>query len=151
MASQIGPEGGGMRYLALDLGERRTGLAAADDVTGVASPWRVIEQRVDTEAWRKAVEAAVAEYGPDALVIGYPLNMDGTESPGAKRARERAEALRDGTGRATYLVDERLTSDAADDVMSQSGWTHKQKKKRRDALAAAAVLERFLDSGGAPL
>jgi putative Holliday junction resolvase len=72
--------------------------------------------------------------------------MDGSEGPRARACREFARQLADRTGRTVHLVDERLTTAAADWSMSQSGLTHKQKKARRDAIAAAALLQGFLDA-----
>jgi putative Holliday junction resolvase len=82
----------------------------------------------------------------DALVIGLPLNMDG--SPGQRVAITTtfANLLREGTNVPIHFQDERLTSAAAEEQLSQSGKTHKQKKKMRDALAAAEILNDFLAS-----
>ena len=132
-----------MIYLAIDPGGKRTGLAVGDDETGHAGPVDVIEA-ADPVSLLRGVRRAVEEYAPDALVVGVPYNMDGTEGPAAKRARDLARQLGDETDLPVHLADERLTSYAADQVMKQSGLTHKQKKARRDALAAAAILHDFL-------
>jgi len=101
------------------------------------------------EALVDAIGAAVleqlgpADRSPGELVIGLPINMDGTEGPGAKQAREFAARIERATGRTVHLFDERLTSADADWTMARSGLTHKQKKRRRDALAAAAMLQSF--------
>jgi putative Holliday junction resolvase len=132
-----------MRYLAIDLGEKRTGLAIGDDVTGIASPLDVIRT---SSAEQRLVEIAhaVDEQGPGALVVGAPLNMDGTKGPAAEKAQVFADELGERFGLPVYLYDERLTSVAADDQMAQTGLTHGQKKARRDALAAAVILDGFL-------
>jgi putative Holliday junction resolvase len=132
-----------MRYLAIDLGDKRTGLAVGDDVTGIASPLDVIVTHHPAERQR-LIARAVDEQGPDALIVGLPLNMDGTEGPAAKKARAAGEAIAAVVGLPVYCVDERQTSEDADEQMAQSGLTHKGKKQRRDALAAAAILRRFL-------
>lgn len=133
-----------MRYLAIDLGRRRTGLALGDGITGLASPWRVIETGSEHERWRGLCRA-IQEESPGMVVVGLPLNMDGTEGPSARAARALAHRLAAELGVAVGLQDERLTSVDADAVMARSGLTHKQKKARRDALAAAVILQRFLD------
>jgi putative Holliday junction resolvase len=79
-------------------------------------------------------------------VVGLPLNMDGTEGPRARVVRAFAERLRTRTGRSLHYQDERLTSAEADWAMSRTGMTHQQKKERRDALAAAAILRDFLEA-----
>jgi putative Holliday junction resolvase len=132
-----------MRYLAIDPGAKRTGLALGDDITGVASPLQVIEAAKPAERFR-ALERVIDEQGPDALVLGLPLNMDGSEGEAAEAARALADQLGQRTGLTVHLMDERLTSEAANQQMSQSGLTRGQKKQRRDALAAATILRDFL-------
>lgn len=84
---------------------------------------------------------------PDALLLGLPLNMDGTEGPSAQKARRLAGKLADEVELPVLLVDERRTSLQADAFMARSGLTHKQKKARRDALAAVAIAEVWLTQG----
>ncbi len=133
-----------MRYLAVDLGDKRTGLAIGDDETRLASPLTVIEV-ARGEALIDAIADSIKEQAPDAIVLGLPLNMDGTEGPQAKLAREFGEQLHERCGLEVHYHDERLTSFAADQQMAGSGRTHKQKKRLRDALAAAEILRDFLN------
>lgn len=86
---------------------------------------------------------------PGELVVGLPVNMDGTEGPQARAVRSFTERLGRRTNRVVRLQDERLTSVEADWRMAGSGMTHKQKKMKRDALAAAAILRDYLESIGA--
>lgn len=137
-----------MRYLAIDLGERRTGLAVGDDQTGLAEPYRVVEVRrkgaQTPDQLVRALREAIDDHGAGALVVGLPLNMDGAEGPGARAARAAGAALGEALALPVHYQDERLTSADADWSMAQSGMTHKQKKSLRDALAAAAILRDFL-------
>lgn len=133
-----------MMYLAIDRGGKRTGLAVGDDVLKLASPVDVIHTASEDELLRQ-IDIAVAEHLPDELVLGLPLNMDDSEGPSAKVARKFADKLSLRTGKVVHLVDERLSSYYADQLMSQTGLTHGQKKARRDALAAANILQAFLD------
>ncbi|HZW09926.1 MAG TPA: Holliday junction resolvase RuvX [Phycisphaerales bacterium] len=138
-----------MRYLCIDLGDKRTGIAVGDDVTRLATPVEVLEVPRERDAGRALLDAvarAVEEQvGPrDELVVGLPLNMDGSEGERAKLVRAFAGAVRERTGRVVHLHDERLSSVQADWDMGRTGLTHKQKKARRDALAAAAILRDFL-------
>lgn len=136
-----------MRYLAIDLGDKRTGLAVGDDVSGLVSPAGVVEKpRVPGEELLAGIEAAVQEYGPAALVVGLPLNMDGTEGARSQIVRGFAQRLAQHTGLETRFQDERLTSADADWSMARSGLTRGQKKSRRDALAAAAILRDYFES-----
>lgn len=138
-----------MRYLCIDLGDKRTGLAVGDDITRTASAVGVIEvprDRNDGCALLDAIARAIDEHlGPqDQLVLGLPLNMDDSEGPRASMVRGFAARLGEHTGRAVHLCDERLSSVQADWEMQRTGMTHKQKKQKRDALAAAAILRDFL-------
>jgi len=133
-----------MRYLAIDLGDKRTGLAAGDDVTGVVAPLAVIHQPRGP-ALERALLEAVAEHAPDALVIGLPLNMDGSEGPAALAARQFGESVRHASNRPIHYHDERLSSFAAEERLHRSGRTHREKRRIRDALAAAEILRDFIN------
>ena len=136
-----------MRYLSIDLGDRRTGLAVGDDETKIATPAGQIETS-DPDQRIRLIERAIKEHRPDAVVVGLPLNMDGTEGPAARKARQVAEQVALRTGLPVHSVDERLTSESADDRLKGSGLTRKARKRRRDALAAAEILKDFLEQGG---
>ena len=136
-----------MRFLCIDLGDKRTGLAVGDDVLRIASPVDVLEI-ADAARLIEALVAAVAEHEPDELVMGLPLNMDGSEGPRAKLVRQRAAELSRRTGKSVHLFDERLTSYAAEDGFKGQSLTRGQKKQRRDALAAAVILNDFLLARG---
>jgi putative holliday junction resolvase len=136
-----------MKYLAVDLGEKRTGLAIGDDRTRIVSPMAVLNVPRALDGGRTLIERisrAAAEAGAGALVVGLPLNMDDTEGPAAKSVRALAELLASRCKLPVHLQDERLTSFDADQAMARSGRTRGQKKQRRDALAAAAILRDFL-------
>jgi len=138
-----------MRILAIDLGDQRTGLALADRVTNIASPAGLVEVPIDHDGGNRLIEALGKHIPPlpteIEVVMGMPLNMDDTVGPRAVLVKEFAIRLSSHIKRPIVLVDERRTSVAADARMSQTGLTHKQKKKRRDAIAAAAIAEAFLN------
>lgn len=134
-----------MRYLAIDLGDKRTGFAVGDDFTRMASPVGMAELPVGPRLI-EAIAQVIREHEPGAIVIGLPLNMDGTEGDAAKRVRAFGEQLAATIGLPVHVQDERLTSYAADQRMAQTGRTHKQKKQIRDAIAAAEILRDFLDT-----
>jgi len=146
-----------MRYLAVDLGDKRTGLALGDDHTNIASPLAVLEVSIDDNdglallnALAKAIDHALgppARVGlPDrgCVLFGLPLNMDGTEGPASTKVRAFAAKVASQTGHTILFHDERLSTAQADWSMAQSGLTRGQKKARRDALAAAEILKTFL-------
>lgn len=136
-----------MRYLAVDLGAKRTGLAAGDDVVRLVQPVEVV-QVPRGPALLDALARAVDRHGPDELVVGLPLNMDGTEGAGAREAREFGALLAARVGLPVRFQDERLSSFEADERMARSGRTHREKRELRDALAACAILEAWLAGGG---
>jgi putative holliday junction resolvase len=149
-----------MRYLAVDLGDARTGLAVGDDLTRIVSPLDVVEcptalcgGEALLDLIVKALDRVASPRAACEIVVGLPMNMDGTEGPRAKIVRAFADRLAARTGRRVHLQDERLTSSDADWSMARSGLTRKEKKQRRDALAAAAILRDFLGAGnaGAPI
>lgn len=138
-----------MRFLAIDLGDVRSGLAVGDDVTGLVGPAGRVEVPIVREKGEALIEAlakAVDEHLGlrDGVVMGLPINMDESEGPRARLVRAFADRLSVRIGRAIILQDERLTSVQADWTMGGSGLTNKQKKRRRDALAACAFLGDFL-------
>ena len=134
----------GMRYLCIDLGEKRTGVAMGDDETDLVSPVDVVVAPRTSAALIRELLSVIDRQRPHALVIGLPLNMDGTEGAATKSVREFGAKLQAQTKLPIHFQDERLTSFAADQRMAQSGRTHKQKKELRDALAAAEILRDFL-------
>ncbi len=134
-----------MRYLAIDLGDKRTGIATGNDLTGMVAPVATLEVPRG-EALITALATLIEEHNPDRVILGLPLNMDGTEGPRAKLVREFAKQLANATPVEVICHDERLSSFEADQAMAQSGRTHKQKKRLRDALAAAAILRDYLEA-----
>jgi len=134
-----------MRFLAIDLGDKRTGLAVGDDESRLVSPAGTLEAPLNPgDQLLGRLHKAIDEHGPDALVIGLPLNMDGSEGQRATLVRAFGARVGESVRLPIHYQDERLTSADADWAMARSGLTHKQKKARRDALAAAAILRDFL-------
>ncbi len=136
-----------MRFLSIDLGDKRTGLAVGDDVLRIATPVDVLAI-ADPARLIEALAKMVEEHEPDELVVGLPLNMDGSEGPRAALVRRLAAKLGKRTGRRVHLFDERLTSFAAEEGFKGQELTRGQKKQRRDALAAAVILNDFLQARG---
>lgn len=132
-----------VRFLGIDLGAKRTGVAVGDDRSGIVSPLATVNHG-SGQALFTALRKVIAEHGPDALVVGLPLDMDGSEGPSAAAARRTGATLADELNLPIHYQDERLTTFAADQAMAGSGRTHAQKKALRDGLAAAVMLEEFL-------
>ncbi len=133
-----------MRTLGVDLGRVRIGLALADDVLRTARPLRVISRRTEA-ADLAAIAAAVREYEVDRVVLGLPLNMDGTEGPSARLARSFAPKLEAALAVPVELFDERLSTFEAEIRLRDQGFSAKDRRSRVDAEAAAVILQGWLD------
>ena len=131
-------------WLALDIGDKRIGLAAGNDNARLARPLRVLVRRSKNEDF-EAIARVVQEVGADELLVGLPLNMDGSEGPQAKRTRKYAERLRRRLNMPLRFHDERLTSFMADQILAQKP-RKKDRRQPNDAIAAAAILQSFLDA-----
>ncbi|MHC4715493.1 MAG: Holliday junction resolvase RuvX [Planctomycetota bacterium] len=137
--------GGAGRWLAVDHGARRIGLAVGDEATAIASPVEQVRAR-DADCLDRIARLARA-YDVRGIVVGWPLLADGSEGPQGRTARRFAVALADATGMDVRIWDERLSSFAADQRLKGT-LTRKRKKRRHDAVAAAAFLEDFLHADG---
>lgn len=131
-----------MRYLAIDYGTKRTGLAICDAGETIASPLAVLQGQ--KELLKKITEIVQAE-SVDAIVLGLPLNMTGSESSQTKLVLKFAERLKDHISIPIYLQDERLSSFSAEEKLAPADLTRGKRKKRIDAVAAAEILEAFLE------
>ncbi len=134
------------RWLAIDHGLKRWGLAIGDDRSGIATPLTVLTPEDDDHAIA-LLRDVLAEYPVDGIVVGWPLNMDGTEGPQGRLARSWATRAEGELHRDVRLWDERLTSYQAD-VDLAGHFTRTKRKGRRDAVAAAALLREFLSVDG---
>ena len=133
------------RWLGIDHGTRRLGLAVADAEGKVASP---LEQlRLGDEGLTARIVAVAGEYDAAGIVVGWPINADGSEGFQGKLARGFAADLAEATGLDVRLWDERLSSFEADRRL-RGTMTRRRKKRRHDSVAAAAILEDFLAGNG---
>ncbi len=133
------------RYLAIDLGDKRTGLAFADSVLRLPMPLDVVHATTH-ELVRDAVLRVIASHDPTDLIVGLPYHMDGREGQRAALVRSFAQLLAQRTRLPMHFQDERCSSVDAEQFLNQSGRTHGQKKAIRDALAACVILQAFLDA-----
>lgn len=131
-----------MRYLAIDYGDKRTGLAICDHAETLATPLAVIHGQ--KELLRKIADI-VRDENAEAIVLGLPLSMDDSQSIQSKRVLNFAEQLREHLAIPVHLQDERLSSFAAERKLAAGALTRGKKRKRLDAVAAAAILEAFLE------
>jgi putative Holliday junction resolvase len=136
--------------IGIDYGLRRIGLAIGDDVARNAMPLEQIAATGDPARDADAVIAAANDYDASLFVVGLPLNMDDSEGRQSDLSRRFAEALQQRGDRPVHMVDERLTSFGADEVLNQAELTKRMRKANRDRLAAQIVLQRFFDSLPSP-
>jgi putative Holliday junction resolvase len=137
-----------MRILALDVGERRIGVAVADDKTGVAVPLPPIEPGGDPLG---AGASLVGEQAAGRLIVGLPLSLNGSLGPQGQRVQAFADALAARLSLPVETWDERLTSVEANRRLRPYGRRSRGKSRERakaavDALAAAIILQAYLDS-----
>jgi putative Holliday junction resolvase len=135
-----------VRYLGVDVGRARIGLALADDVLRTARPLRAVVRRGEAATLADIGETA-REYEVGCVVVGLPLNMDGTEGPSARHARVFAERLSAALGVPAVLHDERLSTFEAETRLRDQGFSGKDRRARVDAEAAAVILQGWLERG----
>ena len=130
-----------MRYLAIDYGTKRTGLAICDPAETIASPFAVIQGQKELQ--KKIADVVKAE-NIGAVVLGLPLNMDDSEGFQTKLVLRFAERLKEHLNVPIHFQDERLSSFSAEEKLASAGFTRGKRRKRLDAVAAAEILEAFL-------
>lgn len=135
-----------MRALGIDCGEARVGVAVSDEDRRLALPLCTVARERTLEETAQAVARAVADRAIDAVVVGLPLRLDGTEGESARRARALGDAIGAVMGAAPVYWDERLTTAAAERSLRSQGLTGRARRRVVDQSAAALILQSFLDS-----
>lgn len=137
------------RLIGVDHGAVRVGLAVCDADRRVASPLDTYRRRDPAQDARFFAQLAT-EYGVVGWVVGLPVHMSGAEGGQAKACREFGAWLTAATGLPVVYHDERYTSAVADESMAAAKLTPQQRKGRRDRVAAALILQGFLDANPNP-
>jgi putative Holliday junction resolvase len=132
-----------MPVVGIDFGRKRIGLAISDGQGAYPLETMV---RSSLKHDLEAIRSQLAERAVSLIVIGLPLNMDGTEGPSARAARAFAEHLGSATGLPVEMFDERLTTFEAEHRLREASASRASKKAARDAVAAAVILEGWLES-----
>ena len=130
-----------MRYLAIDYGFRRTGLAICDASETIVSPYSVIDSR---KGLLDKIAAIIENENVGAVVVGLPLNMDDSKGPQAQLSEKFADRLKAKLNVPVFMQDERLSSYAAEEKLAPAQYTRAKKKERLDAIAAGEILDLFL-------
>ncbi len=136
-----------MRIMGLDFGSKTVGVAVSD-------PLLVTAQSIET-IFRKSphklrqtlsrIDELVAEYEVEKIVLGYPKHMNNSEGERCERTQEFCRLLKQRTGLAVILWDERLTTSAAQQIMMESGVRRENRKEYVDKIAAGLILQGYLD------
>lgn len=133
-----------MKIMGIDLGQARTGVCVSDLSGFLAGRSITIAQHNRDKLLEEICREAAAEK-PGRIVVGLPLNMNGTEGPKALECREYAARIAQATGVETLLWDERGTSVTANRILSDAGKKRGKQRARVDAVAAQIILQSYLD------
>ena len=129
-------------WLALDVGDRRIGLAAGSEEAALARPLGILERRGKRVDFA-AIALQAEQIGAERMLVGLPFNMDGSEGPQARRVRHFVHRLGQHLDLPITMWDERLTSFEADLIMAETGQAGRG--VHNDAIAAAVLLQSFFD------
>ena len=139
-----------MRSLGLDIGDRKTGVAISDPDGVLATPLTVIERRNQEDVIADIIKL-VEQYKVECIVVGLPYSLDGHLTQQAMKVKDFTEKLQNVIASRSPKIniqmwDERLSSVAAERLIIEAGTRKDKRKQHQDALAAAIILQGFLDS-----
>ncbi len=137
------------RVLGIDYGTARIGVAVSDTLQMIASPVDYVPAG-DTEACLQAIAAICREREVEKIVVGLPKNMNNTEGDSSKAARALGAQLETATGLPVDFFDERLTTAAVERILIDADVSRKKRKEKVDSMAAALILQNYLDARGLP-
>ena len=133
-----------MRVLALDAGEKRIGVAVSDPLGIIALGVTVITRK-DPETDLKEIEKIIGEYKAESVVVGMPINMDGTKGRSAEKVNEFVEILKGRLSIPVYTYDERLSTKESEKFLISADVSRKKRKSVIDKMAAQLILESYLE------
>jgi putative Holliday junction resolvase len=131
------------RVLGIDFGEKRLGLALSDDSRTLASPLAVYERK-DLQSDLRFLRDLILRYQITEIVLGLPLNMDGSLGPKAQQVLDFKRALEESLKLPVHTFDERFTTAEAERALLEANMSRRQRKAKRDALAAVLILQGYL-------
>jgi putative Holliday junction resolvase len=135
--------------LGLDLGTKRVGVAVSDRSGTIATPLTVLQRSGSRRRDHEAIAKLVAEEEAELVVVGMPLNMDGTAGASARAAEDEARALATVVGVPVVTFDERRTTVTADRVLMDVRMRAEARRRIIDKVAAAVILQHWLDTQAA--
>jgi putative Holliday junction resolvase len=137
-----------VRALGVDLGSRRIGVAISDPTGTIASPVEVVQRSGSVVHDHRRLLALAHEWEADTIVVGLPLSLDGSVGPAARAVLDEVEALRAVSPMPVDTVDERLSTVVAQRHLREMGVDNRKARKVVDKLAAAVLLQAWLEQGG---
>ena len=135
------------RILGIDWGERRVGIALSDESRTIASPHSVVVRSVSLKKDLGRIAGLVGENGVERVVLGIPMSMDGTRGSAAESVLEIIDKLQGLLDIPVDTWDERLSTVEAEKVLISGDVSRKKRKGVVDSVAAAIILQAYLDSG----
>ena len=132
-----------MKIMAIDYGDAHTGVAISDP-TGFMTGFATVINAYRPEVVAAQIAALAKEHGVEELVLGHPINMDGTRGPRSEKAHAMKALLEETTSLPVSLWDERRTTSDAHQILMNNGKNAKKRKKTVDAVAASLILEGYL-------
>jgi putative Holliday junction resolvase len=141
------------RVLGIDAGERRVGVAVSDELRLLARPVCVLDRARGLAPVLDTLTEIAQRDGVARLVVGLPLNADGSHGPQARRAQDFARVAARVVGLPVEMWDERLSTQAAEEIVRAQGRTTRRLRQRGqlDAIAAAVILQDYLDHHPPPV
>lgn len=130
------------RLLGLDIGGKRIGVAISDEMGSIASPLTMIDAHGNVT---RELDQLIRQYGIARVVVGLPIGLSGREGPQAQEVRSVADALAESLGIDFVYSDERLSSAVAEQALISQGTRREKRKQHIDAMAAAVILQGYLD------
>ncbi len=135
-----------MRVLGIDLGSKRIGIATSDRSGTIATPYTVLLRCGSMGGDHRNIAKMVVEEEAEAVIVGLPLNMDGSEGKAAQAARVEAARMATVVGVPVHVHDERLTTVEADRVLMEQKMNAQARRRVVDKVAAAVMLQSWLDT-----
>ncbi len=136
-----------MRALGLDLGTKRIGVAVSDSAGSLATPIEVVKRQGDRPREHRAIASLVDEWEAEIVVVGVPYNMDGSTGPMAKKCLSEISSLGDTLDVPVVPYDERLTTVTAERSLMEQSMNAEERRRVVDKVAAAVMLQAWLDAG----
>lgn len=133
------------RYLGLDVGNRRIGVAVSDELGLTAQPVKTLERRSNRREDLRSLARLGRRFGVAGIVVGNPLHLSGEAGARAAKTQAFAAALGELTGLPIHLWDERLTTEEAHEILYKAGHARQKHRKVVDQVAATLILQSFLD------